>query len=213
MRKLLLHSLTLFSLFIPSCAAGTPAPMTPEILPVYSTYAAEPWLSALYDCAGTSLILSRVDDPVAAEIVLRVGEPRALASFAYQIDTEEILIVTHRQSPIQNLTVEEARTLFGGLGDPAVQVWVYGSETDVQEVFDQFVMEGRIVTSSARVAATPQQMSDTLVNEANTVGVLPRHWKAGDIREVFSIAAVPVLALAKSEPEGRIKDLIVCMQK
>ena len=45
-----------------------------------------------------------------------------------------------------------------------MQVWVYSSEDDVQEVFDQFVMAGLSVTSSARVAATPQQMSDTLVN-------------------------------------------------
>ena len=82
-----------------------------------------------------------MDDSSVADIILRVGEPEFLASPAYQIDTEEILIVTHRQSPVQNLTLEEARALFAGQGDPSVQVWVYASEEDVQEVFDQFVME------------------------------------------------------------------------
>jgi hypothetical protein len=123
------------------------------------------------------------------------------------------LIVTQRQSPVQNLTLEEARALFAGQGDPSVQVWVYAPEDDVQEIFDQAVMEGMSVTPSASLAMTPQQMSDTLVNEPNTVGILPRHWKAGDDREVFKVATVPVLALTKSEPEGAIKDLIACLQK
>jgi hypothetical protein len=206
----------LFSfIFLVSCSTGTPPPSTLQVVPVYSSFAAEPWLSELYDCAARqdNVVLSRGDDPNSAEIDLRIGEPEFLSSFAYQIDEEEILIVTHRQSPIQNLTLDEARALFMGLGDPSVQVWVYAPGEDLQKVFDQFVMEGRSVTSSAQVAATPQQMSDTLVSEPNAVGFLPRHWKAGDSREVFSVAKVPVLALTNSEPQGVIKGLIACLQK
>jgi hypothetical protein len=56
-------------------------------------------------------------------------------------------------------------------------------------------------------------MSNTLVNQANTVGILPRHWKAGDAREVFSSGTVPVLAITNAEPQGVIKELIACLQK
>src|SRR5688500_17171643 len=157
--------------------------------------------------------MSRVDDASSAEISLRVGEPEILVSSAYQIDTAEILIVTHRQSPVQNLTLEEARSLFAGQEDPSVQVWVYATGDDVQEVFDRVVMTGSSVTPSARIAVHPQQMSDTLVNEPNSVGILPRHWKAGDVREVLSVAAVPVLAITKVEPQGEIRELIACLQK
>jgi hypothetical protein len=202
--------LSSFLLF--SCSTNTTL-ATPQVVSVYSTSAAEPWLPPLYDCAGTSAVISRVDDSSSANIVLRVGEPKVLTSSAYQIDSEDILIVTHRQSPVQNLTLAEARALFAGQGDPSVQVWVYSSEADVQEVFDQLVMTGSSVTSSARVAVTPQQMSDTLANESNAVGILPRHWKAGDDREVFSVATVPVLAMTQSEPQGLIKELIACLQK
>jgi len=170
-------------------------------------------LPPFYDCAGTSAVISRVDDSSSADIVLSVGEPKVLTSSAYQIDSEDILIVTHRQSPVQNLTLAEARALFAGQGDPSVQVWVYSSEEDVQEVFDQFVMAGLSVTSSARVAATPQQMSDILVNDSNAVGILPRHWKAGDDREVFAVATVPVLAMTQGESLGVIKELSACLQK
>src|SRR4030095_4114877 len=125
--------LFIFSLLISSCSTGTTSPPTPQVVSVYSSFAAEPWLSELYDCAArqSNVALSRVDDPNSAEIVLQIGEPEFLSLFAYQIDNEEILIVTQRQSPVQNLTLEDARALFMGLGDPSVQVWVYASEEDV----------------------------------------------------------------------------------
>jgi len=212
-RKLNLLIFLLFTTFILISCSATPTHGTPQLVSAYSTSAAEPWLSALYDCAGTATVISRVDDSASADIVLRIGEPQILVDSAYKIDSEDILIVTHRQSPVQNLTLESARALFAGQADPSVQIWVYGPEDDVQEVFDQVVMTGANITSSARLAATPQQMSDTLVNEPNTVGILPRHWKAGNDREVFKVATVPVLALTKSEPQGAIKELISCLQK
>jgi len=168
----------------------------------------------LYDCGNRSSAIIRLSDsPSASDIHLQIGEPKYLSSFAYQIDKDEILIVTNRQSPVQNLTLEQAQTLFMGLGDPSVQVWVYASDEDVFGVFDQFVMQGRRVSSSARIAVNPQQMSDILNKESNAVGILPRHWKAGSVREVFSVATVPVLAITSSEPQGVINQLIGCLQK
>jgi hypothetical protein len=211
MRGTFLTSLTFLALLFSSCSTETPQP-TPDVVSVYSTSAATPWLTDLYACAESIAVVSRVDDAAFADISLRVGEPEFLAGFAFQIDEEEILVVTHRQSPVQNLTLEEAQNLFVGFGDPSVQVWVYMSGEDVFDAFDQFVMEGRTVSSSARVAVTPQQMSDVLNNESDAVGILPRHWKAGDVREVYSVAKVPVLAITQSEPQGVVNQLIGCLQ-
>jgi hypothetical protein len=158
-------------------------------------------------------VISRVDDPEFADVSLRVGEPPFHETPANHIDTEEILIVTHRQSPVQNLTLEEARALFAGQGDSGLEVWVYAPEEDVQQVFDQTVMAGKGITPWARIAVNPQHMSDTLVDQANAVGILPRRWKAGDAREVFSGGTVPVLAITNAEPQGAIKELIACLQK
>ena len=211
MRRRLLAVLILIGLLMSSCAAGTP-PATPVLISIYSTLAAQPWLSDLYDCAGTTATLSRVDDPSTAEIVLRLGEPELLETPAYQIDVEDVLIVTHRQSPVQNLGLEDARKLFSGFGDPTIQIWVYPDGEDVQEIFERNVMAGGSVASTAWLAADPQQMSDTLVNEPNTVGILPRHWKVGDAREVLTVATVPVLAITPDEPQGIVRDLIACLQ-
>jgi len=199
-------------LLLSSCSTETPQ-ATHQLVSVYSTSSATPWLSDLYICSESFAIVSRVDDPSSADIVLRIGEPKYLTSFAYQIDEEELLIVTHRQSPVQNLTLDQVQTLFAGMGDPSVQVWIYASDEDVFEVFDQFVMKGRSVSSSANIAMNLQQMSDMLNSESNAVGILPRHWKAGDVRDVYSVGKIPVLAMTQSEPGGVIAQLIGCLQK
>ena len=212
MRRTVHCSLFTLSLLICSCSTSTPQ-TPPQVVSVYSSSSAQPWLADLYSCAESIAIIRISDSPSDADIRLQVGEPKYLSSFAYQIDEEEILIVTHRQSPVENLTLEDAQNLFAGLGDPSVQLWVYASGEDVQIVFDQFVMKGRSVSSSAKVAVNPQQMSDMLNNESNSVGILPMHWKAGDTREVFSVGTVPVLAITQSEPQGAVNQLIGCLQK
>jgi len=212
MRGKFLLLLTLFIPVVSSCSPETHQ-TPPQLVSVYSTSAATPWLDNVYACAGSFAAISRVADPSKADVTLRVGEPGYLTSFAYQIDEEEILIVTHRQSPVQNLTLDAAQDLFAGLGDPSVQVWVYASDEDVFDAFDQFVMKGRSVSSSANIALTPQQMSDMLNSASNAVGILPRHWKAGDVREVYSAGMVPVLAMIQDKPGGVIAQLIGCLQK
>ena len=200
--------LSSFLLF--SCTPATQTSQT-EVVNGYATSAAQPWLTELYACAADSAVVLIVNAD-APDIYLRVGEPDVFVSPAYQIDEEEILVVTHRESSVQNLTLEEAQALFMR-GSASAQVWVYSSDADVQRMFDQLVMKGRSVTSSAKVAASPQQMSDLLNAEKDSVGILPRHWKTGTVREVFSAGFVPVLAVTKEEPQREVLDLLSCLQK
>jgi len=196
-----------------SCAPAATPTLEAQIVNVYTTPATQPWLPDIFACAPAGTFISVASDPAVADISLRLGEPDLLSTPAYQIDTEEILVVTHRQSPVQNMTVEEVRELFAGQGTPSVVVWVYASGEDVQRVFEQAVMDGRSVTSMARLAISPQHMSDTLNTESNTVGILPRHWKAGDSRFVYTIPDVPVLALVREKPQGANQAIITCLQK
>jgi len=198
----------LLSLLLLSC---TPTPAAPQIISVYATPAAGPWLSELYECANAASIVLNVSSD-APQILLRVGEPAGLSTPSFQIDSEDILVVVNRQSPLQNLTLQQARDLFAGRGGPSIQVWVYDGATDVESVFEKTVMGGQSLVSSAHLAADPQQMSDLLNADPAMVGVLPRHWKAGNTRDVFAISSVPVLAITPVEPEGQVRDLIACLQ-
>jgi hypothetical protein len=197
-------------LLLTSCVPSA-TPEETQIVSAWSTAAAEPWLNELFTCANDLSIVINVNSEN-PELTLRIGEPETLISPAYQIDEEEILVVTHRESPIQNLSLEGARALFAGQGDPSAQVWVYSSGADVQIAFEQLVMEGGTITSFARLAASPQQMSDTLNAESNAVGVLPRHWKIGSPREVFSAGTVPVLAITNEHASETVMQLVACLQ-
>ncbi len=208
-----IFSIFLLSSFLLICC--TPAPPTPsqtEIVSVYATSAAQLWMNDLFTCANDLSVILKVSAE-SPEIYLRLGEPESLLTPAYQIDEEELLIVTHRESPVRNLSLEEAQALFAGQGDSSVQVWGYASEADVQILFDQLVMKGRSITSFARMAASPQEMSDVLNSESSSVGILPKHWIVGNVREAYSAGIVPVLALTREEPQGTVAELISCLQK
>lgn len=206
-------NLLILLFFATACAPTAPPPTEPQVVDVFSTPAAQPWLAEVFACAPVGTVIRIADSPADAVISLRLGEPGLPAEPAFQIDTEEVLVVTHRQSAVQNMTAEQVRELFAGRRDPSVQVWVYAMGEDVQMIFEQAVMQGRSVTSLARMAISPQDMSNTLNNVQNTVGILPGHWKTGDSRFVYTIPDVPVLVLTDSEPQGFIKMIIACLQK
>jgi len=198
------------SLGIGSCTSANPTRL-PQIVSVRSTSAAQPWLSDLYVCANEQSVILSVS-PDRPDIELRLGEPEDLSRPAYQIDEEQLVIVTDRESPLQNLTLDEARELFGGMGNPSIQVWVYPSGEDVQLVFEQLVMKNGAVSSFARVAMNPQEMSDELNSGTNEVGILPRHWQTDALREIYALPAIPVLAVTNAGPMGIIQPLIGCLQ-
>jgi hypothetical protein len=209
-----LCALCSFAVFFLETCSTPPHSITPQVVKIYTTAAAQAWLTEASKCAeGSSIILSNVIDPAQADIILRVGEPDKLTTLAFQIDREDLLVVTRRESPVQNLSADQARALFAGSGQADVQVWVFGPGEDIQQVFAREVMQGTPVTSLARLAVSPQQMSDTLNSEKNAVGILGRRWKTGTLREVFSLPDLPVLALTSAEPQGAVKEILACLQK
>ena len=203
---------TLFLLFAFALSACGPAIPTaePQVVNVYATSAAQPWLTKLYVCATDSGAMLNINAE-SPEIYLRVGEPDVLVSDAYKIDKEEILIAANRENSTQNMTLVEAQDLFAKENQPA-QVWVYPSDADMQRVFDQLVMQGRSVSSSARIAVSVQNMTDVLKSESAAIGILPRHSVTNDLRKVYSAGTVPVLAVTKSKAQGVVVDLISCLQ-
>ncbi len=192
----------------------------PRLLTVYITSAAYPRTGDLYNCAPASLVLAQ-SDRASAELTLRLGEPSPLALPAFQVGTEDVLVVNHPQAGVGALTLEQVQQLFSGritnwkdLGgnDLPVQVWTYSQGEDVQQVFDQVVMHGQPVTSFASLAVSSQAMSDGVGNTPGSIGYLARRWKAGNTREALKVATVPVLVIARGQPQGPEKDLIACLQ-
>jgi hypothetical protein len=209
------RALLVLVLLLTACARPqeTSSVIAPPVVSVYTSPAAEPWLQDVYACAREVSVVIRLSaSESAADIRLRLGEPKTLSTPAYQIGAEDILIVTNRDSPLEGLTVDEARALFSQ-GRENVELWVYASSADVQEVFEREVLFGERIHPLARLALHPQQMLDTLSNEKNAIGILPRRWMNKTMREVFRLAGVPMLAITPGEPQEAVKELLACLQK
>ncbi len=191
---------------------------------MYATFAAQTQLFEINKCAvkNYSAVIVPGFDPASADIVFRLGQPSHLTTPSFQVDTEDILVVVNRIHAFNNLTAEQVKGLFAGristwsLIDPskpdAVQVWVYPSGEDVEQAFEQITLGGSPVTSNARLAASPDEMSQAIANDENAIGLMPRHLKMGNISDVFVAATVPVLAITPSEPHGVVADLLTCLQ-
>jgi hypothetical protein len=209
------RALLVLVVLVTACARPqeTSSVIPPPVVSVYTSPAAEPWLQDVYACAREVSVVIRLSaSESAADIRLRLGEPKTLSTPAYQIGAEDILIVTNRDSPLEGLTVEEARALFSQ-GRENVELWVYASSADVQEVFEREVLFGERIHPLARLALHPQQMLDILSNEKNAIGILPRRWMNETMREVFRLAGVPMLAITPGEPQEAVKELLACLQK
>lgn len=198
-------------LLLISCGTGSGSSALQPVS-VYATEAASSWLVDLYDCSVDLEVTLRVSTE-SPEILLRLAEPDETTTFAYQVGVEELLIVAHEQSLIQDLTLAQAHQIFTGQGDPSLQVWAYDSLLDVQSAFELVILNGGRVTSFARLANDPAQMSEALSADVNAIGILPRHWLGEGLRELLVVASVPVLAVTSAAPEGIVSDLIACLQK
>ncbi len=155
-------------------------------------------------------------------VVLRLGEPASLSTPAFQVDTDDVLVIVNQVHPFNNLTTEQMRGLFSGKIndwsriDPSktgqVQVWVFAQDEDVQEVFAK-TLAGLPIVSTARLATSPDEMSQAIANDENAIGILSRHWKKGNVSDVYVAVSAPVLAITPSEPQGIVKDLLACLQR
>ena len=218
--------LILACFLLPSCNSDTPTATAGPITVQY-TAAAAPWLAGLYDCAGANMVTAEQRaadflDPQSVNVAIRIGQPANLTSPAYQISSEDILVILNPQNPINALTSEQVRGLFTGQvlnwqevngSNAPVQVWVFSSGEDVWQIFEQTALGGSPATSTARLAAGPDEMAQAIARDVNAVGILTRHWKAGNVSAVYTVATVPVLALTPVEPQGAVQELLACLQK
>lgn len=179
-------------------------------VPVYATFAAQPWLKGLYQCAGEQSIILTIN-AVSPQISLRLGEPEDALFPIYKVAVEEIIVAVSNLSEIQNLSDQEVRALFAK-ADPLRQIIVYSEGEDIQTEFDERILQGVSVTSSARLAATPEEMSALLSENTLAVGILPGSYLTGSLKPLYSVGTVPVIAQTVEDPTPEAMALISCLQ-
>ena len=160
-------------------------------------------------------------DPLSYNLTIRIGEPEPITSSAYQIGSEEIIVNVNPQNKVKLLNAQQVRGLFTGQitnwqavggSNTNVQVWVYSSGEDIQQIFESVALDGSPITTNARLATSPDEMAQAISSDVNAVGILTRHWMGSNVTEALSVSTEPVLAITNSEPQPAVKSLIACLQ-
>ena len=216
-----------FLLSAAACSPATPT-ATPETIRVQYSFAAQPWLGKLSGCAGGNILTAELrsanfQDPQSIDLVMRLGQPEAITGPAFQLGTEDLVVIVNRQNPLNQLSVDQVRGLFNGRivnwkvingQDTPVAVWVFPPGEDVQQIFEQSLLGGNPVTSTARLANSPDEMSQAIAKDVAAVGIITRHWKTGNTTEAFTVASnLPILAITQSTPRGSLEQILACLQK
>jgi PBP superfamily domain len=212
--------LFLFGLILLSACEAQTSQATPQLVKVNVSFAASSKLTDLYNCStpSTAILLS---DPQTADITIRLGPPDSLSSPSFQIGTDDVAVIVQSQNNINQLTADQIHSIFLGQvtdwkdvggSDTPIQVWTYAQSEDIQQIFEQNVMNSQPVTSLARLAVSAQNMLDSIAKNAGSIGYLPRSLETANVHDVYKVASEPLLAITKSQPQGAVNNLVACLQ-
>ncbi len=207
----------IFAILVLSACTGTGAPQTS--LRIVISPAAHPVSAVVLTCAPTSEDISVSIDSFYPgsfaladyDVFIRLGDPDDDAGFVAQIATEEIVIIANPSLGIEQLTRSEAADLFSGRSGTAA-IWIGPESDEARQLFSAEILLGSPVSSTASLAASPEQMLAEVSADPNAVGILPAAWASESVATIDLGIQTPVLAISATEPTGAARDLIACLQ-
>jgi PBP superfamily domain len=220
-------SIAVFLLFTTSCSQATPI-ASPETFKVQYSFAAQPWLATLNICAGNKIVLSNLlasdyQDLKTANLVIHIGHPDNLTDLAYKLGTDDLLVIVNPQNPVKKLSADQVRGIFTGRfqtwtsvhgSNRQIRVWVFPAGEDVQQIFEETILARSSPASMARLASSPDEMSQAVSNDPDAIGLITARRKTGTTTDVFTAGSnLPVLAITQFRPQGILAQILACMQK
>lgn len=229
-------------LFIGACSASDASPTGEPVLDVISlqtTPSLAFWLDQAASCANvnpgigvytTILPVSNLD-PLTADLTLRLGNPLDTDPFVTVLGAESLVIIAGPDTPITSLSLESLRAIFTGkaifwrdvpesnaLSDESITVLSYPQGNDLQSHFtDRYLDSGRL-TDNANIFSTANSLQALLKENpaaityalASQVPASARMIPITGMEEALTV--IYTLAITRSEPEGAIRTLLLCLQ-
>lgn len=220
---------------------STPAP-TPEAIKVMYPPALQPWANNLANCASDNpqialYFMQSTALPaniLANEIVLEFGQATQdiPASNLFQVGWEQVVVVVNTDNQLSQLSNDELKLIFSGQiskwengsGQP-IQVWVLPEGELTRTIFDKTLMLTQSLTSEAMLAPDPDAMLEAISQDVEAIGYLPGSFlNSGDSTFANKVKILqlepsleaelhqPVVAITNSDPEGLLRNLLVCLQ-
>jgi hypothetical protein len=240
MKYLLLFGLVLFLSACGMADVSTPAP-TPVAIKIIYPPTLLAWADSLASCANknphVALYFIQSDAPDADiqpnDIVLEYGNPviKSDVTYLFQVGWDQVVVLVNQENSLTQLSIDELKSIFSGqalLSENAsrqfTQVWVLPEGEPTRRIFDQAVMQEQSLTTEALLAPDPVAMLQAIAQNNKTIGYLPASFltmntssTAGKVKIIQLDSALnaglrqPVVAITQSEPQGFLRDLLVCL--
>ena len=218
-------ALLLWLVAAPACTAGpdpaaaTPAPTT-TLITVQIAGELNLLRPVLAACAnkipGSGLLVFEAavpelpDSP--GELTLWFGEPPDGNLQAALLGYDEIVVIASAGGDWDALTEAEFRELYSsGAAPNTAAVWVPQPGQAARQTLDAW-LGGAGYPPEAFLAPNAPAAVDAVTADPSAVAVIPSAWITDELKEIYSLGELPVLALTDQVPAGMMRELIGCLQ-
>ncbi len=183
--------------------------------------------------------LSSVSD----QMILRWGAPADMKDYAAVIGTERLAIIVNPQNPLVSLPFDLMRKIstaelgtWSSVQDQCPECFstplieelstlspaliFYPSDDESQQLFGNAVMGGQPVASApAMLVPGGKQMLESVAENPGGIGFLPARFINQSVKEVTitdldaTTLQMPLLAVSSTEPTGKAREWLLCLQK
>lgn len=213
----------LLLIFITSCTPQTsPSDLdeAPELLHLYSTSTTSSWVPQIYNCAERTQLglVARTSNMDTADISLRIGT----VENGYKIGEIKLVVIGNSENTITTLNHKEVDDIFMGkisnwseVGgeDAPINLWLYDKENDLQRAFNNTMLEPSPTSTMAHQAQNTEEMRREIAQDTYAIGVSTQAEISTNLHVLYSVGKIPVLAVAKDEPQGIAFTIINCLQE
>ena len=199
---------------------------TDEPYRVYLTPSLHPMWPAFQACAAANpqavyIFKERFYDQIgSADLIIRLGEPEELPAFAAILAEEEIVVVLNGENSVTTLSKRQIQNIFHGAidsweevgGQGEIRVWALLEADEASQLFNKHILYPLRLTPYTRLAPDAEFLLQALQKDPNAIGYLPHAWVDENINTIDVGIKVPVLVLADEEPQGDLRQLVLCLQ-
>jgi ABC-type phosphate transport system substrate-binding protein len=221
--------------------ATTPS-ATFEVINLQLTPELEGWTPRINQCVNaiggigvyTDFVTQGELDISQTDLVLRLGQRENDDPSVAVLGMEEIVIVAGRNVPIDNLSIESVRAIFnetvtnwrevpeiqqqGSDFDSPIQTLSYPQGHILRDLFSTIYLQYQPIHGQPIVYSTPKSLTSALQENPDGIGYLLKSHTSKE-HSILTISPneditsqVFVLAVTAEAPQGKLKQLLLCLQ-
>jgi DNA-binding transcriptional LysR family regulator len=153
------------------------------------------------------------------DVTLWVGEPpQGIPGFAVSLGADEIIVIAGSEVALRNLSTAQLQDLYSKPSS-VYKILSYHEGNELRSIFDKIILGEAALSSYVLITPDPSAMLEAIKADPMAIGYIPKSWLTSEVqkisleRELQTFFRQPILAVTASEPEGSLKNYLVCLQQ